>query len=110
LRHYLGTKKSPAAAGLFDGPVKTEPKGSVANVDLTPTGDQFHLENLSPLFHDSLLFSKPAFEGYPLSEEGVVHFPLGPSFFGAGNAGSDFEKAHGAPGMGGAQLPRPELM
>jgi hypothetical protein len=84
--------------------------GSVADVYLTATSYQFHLENLSPLFHDSLLFSKPALEGHPLGEEGVMKLPLGPSFFRAGNAGSDFEKAHGAPEMGGAQLPRPELM
>jgi len=56
---------------------------------------QFNLQDLATLLHDSLLFSKPAFEGNPLREEGVLQLALATALLGAGNAGRDFEQAHG---------------
>jgi hypothetical protein len=56
---------------------------------------KLNLQDLPPLFHDSLLFSKPTIKRDPLGEVGVVDFPLGAGFLRAGDAGCDLEETHG---------------
>ena len=62
---------------------------------LTFARGQLYLQDLASLFHDSLLFSKPAVKRNPLGEVGVVDFPLGSGFFRARDAGCDLEETHG---------------
>ena len=62
---------------------------------LTFACDQLNLQDLAPLFHDSLLFSKPTIKRNPLGEVSVVDFPLGSGFFRARDAGCDLEETHG---------------
>jgi len=91
-----------------------------SNILLTFASGQLNLQDLAPLFHDSLLLSKPAIKGNPLGEVGVVDFPLGARFFRAGDAGCDLEETHendsrsldGLLGLrrGKNQFPKPELM
>ena len=66
-----------------------------SNILLTFASGQLNLQDLPPLFHDSLLLSKPAIKGNPLGEVGVVNFSLGAGFFRAGDAGCDLEETHG---------------
>ena len=68
---------------------------SVADALLTTASNKLNLEDFSSLLHDSLLFSEPALERHPLGEEGVLQLALGTGFLRAGDAGRDFEQAHG---------------
>jgi hypothetical protein len=71
----------------------------IADIGLPATGDQLNLDDFSALFHDPLLLSEPAVVGNPLGEVGVLNLPLGPDFFRAGDASSDFKETHSAPWM-----------
>ena len=89
-----GQKKARLSPGL-----RIQQLRSVAHIGLQATGGQFHLDDLSTLFHDPLLLSEPAVVGNPLGEVGVLNLPLGPDFFRAGDASSDFKETHSAPWM-----------
>jgi hypothetical protein len=77
------------------GEMCSSERDSVADVHLGATSCQFNFEDLAPLFHDPLLLSKPTLVGNPLGEVGVLKLTLGAAFFGAGDAGCDFEQTHG---------------
>ena len=66
-----------------------------SDVLLTFACSKLNLQDLAPLFHNSLLFCEPAIKGNPLGEVGVVDVPLRSGFFRAGDAGCDLEETHG---------------
>jgi hypothetical protein len=72
-----------------------EESPSIADILLASPRGQLNFEDPSTLLHNPLLLNKPGVKGHPLREVGVLKFPLGPSLFGAWNAGCDLEETHG---------------